>query len=95
MPRCLTALALAMLATVVAAGAQQPRTDTPASTESKQELERELIGKHGEAQRERLRRGMEQVAGFWRAEAARRRYAGDAARVLKIFSSASLAPIHR
>jgi hypothetical protein len=30
-------------------------------------LEKELVGKHGEGQRGRLRRGMEQVARFWRA----------------------------
>jgi hypothetical protein len=31
-------------------------------------LEKELVAKHGEGQRERLRRGMDQVARFWRAE---------------------------
>jgi hypothetical protein len=31
-------------------------------------LEKELVGKYGEGQRERLRRGMEQVSRFWRTE---------------------------
>jgi hypothetical protein len=31
-------------------------------------LEKELVAKHGEGQRGRLRRGMDQIARFWRAE---------------------------
>lgn len=36
--------------------------------ESMQKLETELVAKYGEGQRERLQRGMKQVAQFWRAE---------------------------
>ncbi len=35
---------------------------------ARQKLERELIAKHGEAQAERARRGLHQVAQFWRSE---------------------------
>ena len=35
---------------------------------SMNKLEAELVAKYGEAQRERLRRGMSQVTNFWRAE---------------------------
>jgi len=41
---------------------------SPAIARSMSALEKELLAKHGEGQRERLRRGMEQVARFWRAE---------------------------
>src|SRR5689334_2279231 len=35
---------------------------------ARQKLERELIENHGEAQAERVRRGLHQVAQFWRSE---------------------------
>jgi hypothetical protein len=38
------------------------------STESIEKLENELVAKYGEGQRERARRGIKQVAQFWRAE---------------------------
>jgi triphosphoribosyl-dephospho-CoA synthetase len=38
----------------------------PALSKSMTALEKELVGKYGEGQRERLRRGMDQVARFWR-----------------------------
>jgi len=58
--------ALAVAATLAAPViAQQPPTQMNASM---QKLESELVAKYGEAQRERLQRGMKQVAQFWRAE---------------------------
>ena len=64
MSRILAALAVAatLAAPVIA---QQPPTQMNASM---QKLESELVAKYGEAQRERLQRGMKQVAQFWRAE---------------------------
>ncbi|HEV8610616.1 MAG TPA: hypothetical protein VGS98_11210, partial [Thermoanaerobaculia bacterium] len=41
---------------------------TPALKRSMTALEKELLEKYGEGQKERLDRGMKQVAGFWRAE---------------------------
>ncbi|HVE70081.1 MAG TPA: hypothetical protein VNI54_01835 [Thermoanaerobaculia bacterium] len=56
---------------IVAAAALVALLATPASAqlqESMQKLETELVAKYGEAQRPRLKRGMKQVADFWRAE---------------------------
>ena len=36
--------------------------------ESSAKLEQELVARHGEAQRARLRRGLEQVGRFWRTD---------------------------
>jgi hypothetical protein len=44
------------------------RAAVPALAASRTTLEKELVAKHGEGQRERLRRGMDQAARFWRAE---------------------------
>jgi hypothetical protein len=43
------------------------RAASPALAKSMTALEKELVGKYGERQRERLERGMKQVARFWRA----------------------------
>ncbi len=43
-------------------------TPLPWMKESMTRLEAELIAKHGEGQRERVSRGLKQVANFWRAE---------------------------
>jgi hypothetical protein len=48
--------------------AQQGGSPLPWLKESMIKLEAELIAKHGEAQRERVARGLKQVANFWRAE---------------------------
>ena len=40
----------------------------PRLQESQMSLEKELLAKYGEGQRERLERGMKQVAQFWRSE---------------------------
>ena len=37
-------------------------------TESVATLEAELVAKHGDAQRRRVQRGLDQVANFWREE---------------------------
>src|SRR5262245_58714903 len=37
-------------------------------TQAKAEIEKELVAKHGEGQRARLHRGVEQVARLWREE---------------------------
>jgi hypothetical protein len=36
--------------------------------DSSAKMEKELVAKHGESQRERVQRGLHQVAGFWRIE---------------------------
>ncbi len=46
---------------------QQPTGQTAAMNSSSEKLERELVAKYGAGQRERLRRGLQQVASFWRA----------------------------
>jgi hypothetical protein len=43
-------------------------TQASALNASMAKLEAELVGKYGESQRDRLRRGMSQVANFWRLE---------------------------
>ncbi len=66
-------LALLLAATLMAQETQK----TPAASagaretrmkESTKTLEEELVTKYGEGQRERLKRGLKQVADFWRAE---------------------------
>jgi hypothetical protein len=56
----------------MAAEAKKPATSRAAARPnldaSKTALEKDLVAKYGEGERERLRRGMEQVSRFWRAE---------------------------
>ncbi len=63
-------------------------------TESATALETELVEMHGDAQRERIRRGLRQVSDFWRIEDGdqavfeafvRRNYAGDQATLNTMF----------
>jgi hypothetical protein len=62
--------------------------------ESSAKLEQELVAKHGDAQRTRARRGLEQMARFWRAEDGdaeafatfvRQNFAGDQATLDTVF----------
>jgi hypothetical protein len=48
--------------------ARQGGTSLPWMKESITKLEAELVAKYGEGQRARIERGLNQVAGFWRAE---------------------------
>ncbi len=78
---------LLMISTTVPAIAAAAPSDSPAwLAEAVAALEEELVAAHGEAQRERARRGLGQVADFWRAEDgdretfaafAREHFAGD------------------
>jgi len=67
----------------------------PDLTASKTALEKELLGKYGEGQRDRLARGLKQVVQFWRAgdgdakafeEFVRANFAGDAATLDALFT---------
>lgn len=83
---------------IFAAAALVALLTTPVSAqlqESMQKLETELVAKYGEGERARLRRGMKQVADFWRAgdgdqaafeELVRTHYAGDPARRDALFN---------
>ncbi len=62
--RSVTIAACLVLATSIASAAE---TNVNLA-DSRAKLERELIGRYGEGVRERLTRGMNQVASFWRAE---------------------------
>jgi hypothetical protein len=62
--RIFAAVALAVTLAAPAFAQQQPDW----MKASMQQLETELVAKHGEGQRARLQRGMKQVADFWRAE---------------------------
>ncbi len=62
MSRIFATAALAIALSAPAFAQQQLMND------STQKLETELVAKFGEGQRERLQRGMKQVAQFWRAE---------------------------
>ncbi|HKO62794.1 MAG TPA: hypothetical protein VJV03_16640 [Pyrinomonadaceae bacterium] len=53
---------------ILAANSWLIQTQSSELKSSMDKLETELVAKHGEAQRARLRRGMTQVANFWRAE---------------------------
>ena len=64
MSRILAAFAVAAVLAAPALAQQQPTV----MNASMQKLETELVAKYGESQRERLQRGMKQVAQFWRAE---------------------------
>src|ERR1044071_2227833 len=50
------------------AGASAPNDNRKAFARDDRGLENELVTKYGEGQRERIRRGVKQVAEFWRAE---------------------------
>jgi hypothetical protein len=74
--------AVVMMFVVNPAGASPPTW----LDESIREMERELVGTHGALQRDRVRRGLAQVADFWRADDGdrddfesfvRRNFAGD------------------
>ncbi|MGI9103250.1 MAG: hypothetical protein ACR2IF_12505 [Terriglobales bacterium] len=57
------------MGTAVDTKAAQPGAAAPAWVgEAQKKLESELVSKYGETQRERARRGLKQVAQFWRAE---------------------------
>src|SRR5205814_9304787 len=73
---------------------------TPAPTASTAALEKELLAKYGEGQRERLARGLKQVARFWKAgdgdakafeEFVRSNFAGDSATQDALFERLELA----
>ncbi|HJQ36717.1 MAG TPA: hypothetical protein VKB93_06235 [Thermoanaerobaculia bacterium] len=83
-----------LLATALAAAVSVPAFAQPMQ-DSMQKLETELVAKYGEAQRARLRRGMKQVAQFWRAEdgdaaafeeLVRTNFAGDQAALDALFN---------
>ena len=89
--------AVALLAGVTGAAAQERKAAPakPRLQESRMALEKELVEKYGEGQRERLRRGLEQTARFWRtddgdakayAEFVRGNFAGDQATLDALFS---------
>ncbi len=61
------ALSFGLASPLMPAEAKKPAAKGPALAASRTALEKELVAKHGEGQRERLRRGMEQAARFWRA----------------------------
>jgi hypothetical protein len=76
------------------------RAAGPALAKSMTALEKELVGKYGERQRERLERGMKQVARFWRAgdgdarafeELVRANFAADQATLDALFQRMELA----
>lgn len=62
------ALSFGLASPLMPAEVKKPAAKSPALAASRTALEKELVAKHGEGQRERLRRGMEQAARFWRAE---------------------------
>ena len=71
--RIAAVLALSVSLTGAQMSAQAKKTSTkpaarPALAKSMAALETELAGKYGAGQRDRLHRGIEQVARFWRAE---------------------------
>jgi hypothetical protein len=88
--------ALLALAMTIPASAQAPPAEAPLPWigESVTRLERELVAKHGDRQRERAGRGLQQVASFWRAEDGdeaafeafvRANFAGDQATIDALF----------
>jgi hypothetical protein len=65
------ALSVSLTGSQMSAQVKKPpsgKRATPALTRSMTALEKELVAKYGEGQRERLRRGMEQVVRFWRTD---------------------------
>lgn len=86
---------LAMAVLLSALLASPLRAGTPSwMANSIQKLEKELVSKYGEQQRARLKRGMEQVARFWRdqdgdaagfEEFVRRNFAGDPGTLDRLF----------
>ncbi|HVG37570.1 MAG TPA: hypothetical protein VNA10_07530, partial [Thermoplasmata archaeon] len=86
------ALALSVSLSAPGMAAQVKKPDL---TVSRTALEKELLAKYGEGQRDRLARGLKQVAQFWRAEDgdskafeefARANFAGDAATLDALFT---------
>jgi hypothetical protein len=93
-----------VLATAPAASILESKSDSQQQVNSQQiswmkdsmaKLETELAAKYGEGQRERLRRGLQQVASFWREadgdaarfeEFVRTNFAGDQARLDTMFT---------
>ena len=86
-PKSISAILLVTLSSFAPNPAAHAQT-TPASgmKETIDKLENELAAKYGEEQRPRLRRGLQQVASFWRPEDgevsqfeefARRNFAGE------------------
>jgi hypothetical protein len=83
-----------MQAQVKKLAASKRAASGPELTASRTALEKELLGKYGEGQRERLTRGVKQVAQFWRAgdgdakafeEFVRANFAGDPATLDALF----------
>ena len=81
-PSIVTVALIAQLVFVVpvsyaySAPVESSAKETPQSDRMKTSMERlenELVAKYGEGQRARLRRGMTQVANFWRTRMAMRR----------------------
>jgi hypothetical protein len=87
--------ALLALAMTLPGFAQTPAAETPPwMGDAMTRLEHELVEKHGEAQRERARRGLRQVSTFWSAEDGdaaelesfvRANFAGDQAMIDALF----------
>lgn len=63
-----TAMTLAMMLWAAGCGTPAETDGTGWVKEAVSSLETELVGVHGEAVRPRLRRGLDQVSRFWRAE---------------------------
>ena len=87
-------VALALSASLSGPG-MSAEVKKPDLTASRTTLEKELLEKYGEGQRDRLGRGMKQVAQFWRAEDGdskafeefvRANFAGDAATLDALFT---------
>ncbi len=85
----------ALLSALVIAGAAAPRAGREAMKETTTKLEAELVSKHGETERDRIRTGLAQAADFWREqdgnasafeEVARTYFAGDSKTREALFS---------
>jgi hypothetical protein len=62
------ALSFGIASPLMPAQVKKPAAKRPALAASMTALEKELLAKYGEGQKDRLARGMKQVAQFWRAE---------------------------
>ena len=62
------ALSFGLASPLMPAEPKKPAAKSPALATSMKTLEKELVAKYGEGQRERLVRGLKQVAEFWRTE---------------------------
>ena len=78
----------------------EPRADRKAVMQNLDTLEKELAGKYGAGERDRIARGLRQASGFWRPEDGseadfaafvRENYAGDAAAREALFARLELA----